>query len=358
MPENFEQSRDSEEKTFGVEGVKNEERVFELKENNTEVSKPKRKTGVSKMVRFSEKDEKKAKEHFKDTFEKQSEKEIVKYERLKTEEEKKTIIDILAKMPDFIERYGGTPIDITLDHIHILDSEKLDEDIRKKLDMTKDEYGGGGYKLSSQLIYIIDSGNNLYNAQAIVHEIIHFNSFQSIELTGKGKKISSVRRIGFEIRRKDKKEVFFREVNEAITEELAKRFDIQYFEDVPVISDEVKERNSIKKQFKDKGDDIARIIKASPNELDKNKTNFTVEYYSYMKNREDLNQDIVNIYEKNKNERNKHGELIFNSAKDVFDVFAKAVMTGNLLEVARLLEKTYGKGSFRRRAERTKITKK
>ncbi len=312
------------------------------------------------MVGFDEEQEKELKTHLKDTFEAQSEKELggellKNYEREKTEEEKRIIIDILAKMPDFVEKYDGTPVDITLEHIHILDGKKLDEETRKKLDMTKDE--GGGYTLSKQLIYITDSGNNLENAQKIVHETMHFNSFQSIELTKKGEKRFNIRRTGFEVHSRGKKEVFFNKMNEAIIEELTKRFDIQYFEDVPVISDEVKERNNIKKHAKGKGEDIARI-KFSPDELDKNKTNFTAKYYAYTKNRGGLNQDIANIYEKNKNERDEYGELIFNSAEDVFNIFAKAVMTGNLLEVARLSEKTYGKGLFRRGAERTKIEKK
>ena len=37
----------------------------------------------------------------------------------------------------------------------------------------------------------------------------------------------------------------------------------------------------------------------------------------------------------------------FSSTDQVFDIFAKAVMTGKLLKVARLIEKTFGMGSFR-----------
>lgn len=43
----------------------------------------------------------------------------------------------------------------------------------------------------------------------------------------------------------------------------------------------------------------------------------------------------------------------FASREEVFNLFARAVMTGRLLSVARLLEKTYGKGSFRELGEKT-----
>ena len=44
----------------------------------------------------------------------------------------------------------------------------------------------------------------------------------------------------------------------------------------------------------------------------------------------------------------------FETDEQVFDVFARAHFSGKLLEIARLLEKTYGKGAFRRAAEDTK----
>ena len=44
----------------------------------------------------------------------------------------------------------------------------------------------------------------------------------------------------------------------------------------------------------------------------------------------------------------------FESEDDIFNLFAKAVMSGELLPVARLIEKTYGKGSFRKLGQETK----
>ena len=55
---------------------------------------------------------------------------------------------------------------------------------------------------------------------------------------------------------------------------------------------------------------------------------------------------IDDLYLKNKGS--------FESKEDVFDLIAKAVLTGRLLSVARLMEKTHGKGSFRKLGAETK----
>jgi hypothetical protein len=44
----------------------------------------------------------------------------------------------------------------------------------------------------------------------------------------------------------------------------------------------------------------------------------------------------------------------FSTQEQVFDVFASAYFSGRLLPVARLIEKTFGSGSFRKIGEETK----
>jgi hypothetical protein len=38
----------------------------------------------------------------------------------------------------------------------------------------------------------------------------------------------------------------------------------------------------------------------------------------------------------------------FTSTEEVFKVFAEAVLSGRLLELARLIDQTFGKGAFRK----------
>ena len=39
-------------------------------------------------------------------------------------------------------------------------------------------------------------------------------------------------------------------------------------------------------------------------------------------------------------------EVEFDSTEDIFNLFAKATITGRLLPVARLINKSFGRGSF------------
>ena len=72
----------------------------------------------------------------------------------------------------------------------------------------------------------------------------------------------------------------------------------------------------------------------------------TVASYGYYKERVKLNKLIDDIYENNKEK--------FASREDIFIIFAKAALTGRLLEVAHLIDSTFGKGSFSTIAEETK----
>jgi len=68
---------------------------------------------------------------------------------------------------------------------------------------------------------------------------------------------------------------------------------------------------------------------------------------SYQKEREVLDEFVEEIYEKNKEQ--------FDSEEDVFKIFTQATIGGQLLPLARIWEKTYGKGSFRDLGKVTKF---
>lgn len=307
------------------------------------IEEPKRESGILKYVGFNPEQEESISEHFKEKFKNQEGEDIAfrKYEREKTEDEKRMIADILEKMPEFIEKYGGKPLNITLDHIHILDKAKMDEETKRKMEEAET---GVAYLATHELLFIFDTGNNLKNALHIVHELIHFNSFQSVELKKVEKPEFKLRRMGFEIHTKNVN-VFFKDINEAVTVELEKRFDNQHFESIDAISNDAETRNRIKWYAKGKGDDIALAI---TKQLESGEWQTIIENYTYPKERKKLNKIIEEIYEANKEEEG------FNSPEDVFDIFAQAVMTGRLLKIADLCERTYGKGSFRALGEETK----
>jgi hypothetical protein len=61
--------------------------------------------------------------------------------------------------------------------------------------------------------------------------------------------------------------------------------------------------------------------------------------HSYNDDRIIFHQLLNQLFVKNKD--------TFDSEEQIFNLFAKATLTGKLLPVARLIEKTFGKGSFR-----------
>jgi len=333
-----------------------------MKENKFE-EPAKRETGFSEIVGVNPEQKGKVSNFAKEVLDNQSRKtifenspEIGQFEREKTREETEMIKDILDKMPDFVRRYGGIPIFLEPKHIHILDESRLDEETRKKK-LESEE--GGGYLPDQQFAYIFDAGSNLINAQKIIHEILHFNSFQSLEKVPEESKSlrTRLRRVGFQIfsyNPKDKKDVYspeniyFNEFNEAVIEELTKRFDKEYFDSIPGTAEGVKERQSFIDKYSPKEDnDISSVI---TKQLESGKWRTVIKQYEYSKERRKLNELTKDIYERNPDR--------FESTEDVFNVFAKATMGGKLSETARLIEKTYGKGSFRKWGEGTKYKKK
>jgi len=72
--------------------------------------------------------------------------------------------------------------------------------------------------------------------------------------------------------------------------------------------------------------------------------------YTYPAERRELEALVKDIFERN---RKENGGM-FESEDEVLNLFGQAVMGGPMLDLARVVENTYGKGSFRRLGEATK----
>src|SRR3989338_2680437 len=342
-----------------------------FEEEKTE--EPKRKSAISKVVGSTPKQEEEvlglAEERFKkiDYF-------VYIPDLEKTPEQIEIINGILDKLPDFLKKYGATTLDITPNQIRFIENNKTSEEFIKKFNIS-DDYAGVYYP-KKQLLIVIDQKDNLINAEVVLHELIHASSFNSLEVDSlelsKLKEalgtsmeelgldigldmppihdcIMRVRRTGFSVHSKKNNEVYFDQINEAVTEELVKRFDQEYFGSINGISGRVKERQ----------DYIANILKEHPDSKDlENNEGLLLsdiaivnpqsgEYrpYTYIKERGILKTLIRDIFE------SRHNQGRFESEEQVFNVFAKAAMTGKLLEISRLIEKTYHEGSFKKTKE-------
>ena len=294
-------------------------------------------------------------EQFGKAFDKQP---FFKQEREKTESEAGIICGINEKMKDFVERYGGKHVDISKKNVHIADPKKFS---KENWNYWKNMFGGKSgavYSIGMQGIHTVlfRQEDDVDFAKVLTHELIHMNGFQSVKAgwTGDSKDEANIysRRMGmaaYGSYGKDEPyvDVYFNRLEEAVTEELACRFADEYF---PHFS-ELTEGLNLRKNFFEEGDGegrhIADVSVRSRQKRDGLWMTKISESKKYPKERKYLQDLVDTIYQKNKEQ--------FASREEVFSEFARMHFTGKMLPLARLIEKTMGKGYFRRIGEETKI---
>lgn len=317
--------------------------------------KNKKESGISRVVGIEESGEQELLDYFKRKFESQSKDEL---EVEHTPELDLLISQINEKMEEFMAKYGVRSLEIPSRNIHIYDKSKLDPQRRKQIE-ERYEKTGAFYVPIKQLIVLFRNyipGNKLYFAESLIHEMMHANSFASVQKVKEGRaEIAKgeetlrlgVRRSGLEISTKAGRFLFFY-INEAIIEELVIRFDRKYFSEFPDLKQEYDDRKeAIEAEAKRERKKESEILISGLEHRKKDAEGsheVLLRTYSYRDEREKLNQLVNDLYKKNKNE--------FQSPEDVFTLLAKAVLNGQLLPIARLIEKTYGKGSFREIGEK------
>lgn len=275
------------------------------------------------------------------------------FEEEKTPEWTRVLETIIKKMPEFIRAYGGQPVgEIKPEHFHLANMDKEGAQT-SDFSVLSAPHSGGVFKPFLQRVGLKQNlpleslkGNLLLQADIAAHELIHFHAFQSVETNQK--ESGEIRRIGLGINSKKRGKLFLNSLNEAITEELTRRFDDFCFCDIPELQSGLEERNHYiaekyqSSQWPEKIDEILLIFKKEDSQGRETKKELPRRYKDV---RRTLQMVINAVYERFPGK--------FSTKEDVFRVFAKAALSGKLLELARLLEATYGKGGFRRVAEGT-----
>lgn len=265
----------------------------------------------------------------------------VKYEREKTPEEMRVIEGVIAVTSSFVEEFGAKPITITPNHIHVLDEDRLDAKERaffeEKFSMAK-----GFYRTENQDIWIFSSKikSPLMLAHVLAHEMVHFRSYNSLVLQQDGS--MRTHRIGLGVddlktdRSKSSGLSYFNELNEAVTEELVKRL-YPRFESIPALRQEYQELAQA--QVLHESPDLA-FLKTTKVIDDAGVPTYEadVEMFSYEGFRNALFDVCSAIQQRHSDE--------FASSDEVFNLFARAAMTGDVKRIAALVE-SLGRGRFR-----------
>lgn len=266
-----------------------------------------------------------------------------KFEREATVDEESIILEILPRLTEFVKEYGAEKAaNVFLNQIHFIDSSNPDI---HALDSHWEPGVQGRFNIvGGQVEILADPNNILKTAHTLVHELIHANAFRSITVfpseeddsdPSSDNRSVAVRRGGLSVRQRGTEtnppgEYFFDTIDEAVTEELARRFCERYFEKIPLL----KEKFQKKTRFTNPLLNLMEEVKES------NPT------YHYLAERIDLSILINILYQKNRDK--------FDSHEEVFKLFSTAAFTGRLLPVARLIEKTLGKDMFKKIGEATK----
>jgi len=281
-----------------------------------------------------------------------------KTEREKTVEELEILEDIIKAMPDFVRHYGGQPLNLKPEYMHIIDSSRLNENQRERL---KGRKGEEGWMIGGHTCAILSQETKLREAHNMVHEFLHLQSFVAFRhdkyaeaKKTKGIKIGDLRVImwqsGLVVHDQKNKMAYFRGFDEAVIEELTMRFDRKYFPSVAPLKEELSVRGAMEKQVGEpKYEDAKETAEVITRQKEDNIWTIKTVPYTYTKQRKTLRSVITEIYNKNRDK--------YKSREEVFELFARATLSGRLLELARVIEKSLGKGAFRKLAEETALEK-
>ncbi|MDD4804254.1 MAG: hypothetical protein PHN69_03695 [Candidatus Pacebacteria bacterium] len=315
----------------------------------------KKESGINRVVGFESNTEEEFLTYFKNRFE--TNPPDLK-EKEKTPEQLEIINRINHEMQEFLAQYGVKAIEILPDNIHILDRSKFTEEELKKI-QEKNKTELGFYSATRQSVMIIMDYNasRLSFLQTLIHEIMHLQGFYSFQKSNRESAnltlkrdnqtaFMNVRRVGFSVGLKDGKKLLFDKINESMTTELAIRFEEMFMVNWPELEDEIKTRDEYIKHVSERDNINIELVRHTVAGIKKNESGeYRFLTHTYHDERKQLNLLINNLFDKNKDD--------FETKEQIFTLFANATINGNLLPIARLIEKTFGKGSFRTLGEKS-----
>jgi len=227
---------------------------------------------------------------------------IEKFEIDKTERDIEIINFAKEAVGDYSKKYTEKKYDIPLQSIHLFNPGGVEEFTEKRFKE------GAASTIYGSFIVDREKSDTAFAMHAF-HEVLHLNSYTALQVREKEEPRLKNYRSGIQVESRNEEKTFFEDIKEAVVELLTQRF---YREKI-IPSDVFDEED---------------------------KKNFVI---SRLKERAKLEALIDTLWEGNKGQ--------FKTREDTENLFLEAQFTGNLLKIGRLVEKTYGKGGFRKLGE-------
>lgn len=258
-------------------------------------------------------------------------------ERAKTNEERAVIRAIVPRLQKFLEQYGAEPLELTARHVQVVDKDRLDPQMRASFEerVTAEK---GMFNPDTQRVGVPmwQIRSLLDFALVLVHEFVHFHSFAAVRRDSDG--LPSTSRVGLQVFKSlpdGSKRRFFNSINEAVTEELTRRFWTQ-LKEIPLLREEIARVEEVREKTGDPH--IASFPMWSEETAQGVEYVSDIQTFSYPRAREHLWELIAEI------DTAYPGR--FPDKESIFAIFARAAMTGDVREMAELVE---GLGSGRLR---------
>jgi len=300
-----------------------------------------KKSSIERVVGASKEQQEDIKKIHAQQFEKQDIEKLRAIEFDKTPEQIKIIDLINEETNKLLAKYNLPEFDIPSNNVHLVDEKAY----RELNPLEEDKFTR--FSPAYQAVFTSKSQPKFIFAERIYHEFIHFKSYQAMQRIFKNEQeFYELYRAGFILYSRDGEREYFRNLNEAVTEELTKRFYFQQLKNEPSFEKEVGEVEQIREKWlakaKTEEDKTIAMDIAELRSSDKKGTKAVLSF-TYWDERNILNNLIDKLYQKNQQK--------FHDREEVFDLFAKAMLGGNLLPVGKLVDRTFGPGVFRKIGE-------
>ena len=283
-------------------------------------------------------------------FDDQEFRDLVGKEREKTSEELQ-IIQLANRATNEVRRkYGLRDFEVPAENIHVIKEDEWPKRWR----------GSAEYAARLQGVAMREEHSNIAFSQKTVHEMLHFKSYNALQVIGSEHPQMDDYRVGLTVNTRDGKVRYFTNLNEAVTEEMTKEIVFRIKDDV-LFEKEVEQTLAL-------ADRYPNMVTADGKKLFNNDT-YYAEFmdketvrdvigrffgtersrtvasheFSYKRERRILSVLIDKLFERNPKE--------FHEPDEVMDIFREGMMTGNLLRLGKLIDGTFGAGTLRRIGE-------
>lgn len=250
----------------------------------------------------------------------------------KTPEEIEIIETINNATNELLQKYGMEPFDVPVDNIHILRSSSWDDKLRGQAQLI-DTY---------QLIWIPRAKLLSVFAVNLAHEMVHLKSYYAMKKNPDSKKYSAYRS-GFKTRGIVDDTERLKYFNEGMTEIISHGIFDEISHSGPLAMEQEDKESALRMapEHFAKGKLLgARIVRLAD---DKYNIEAHFDDFDFLNENQGTSLLLQNLLDRNASRFRSLGELN--------DFLTESYFTGHMLECAKLIDGTYGRGTFRRISE-------